>query len=332
MHCNFLTLIEQSPNSVEKLFYNINQYISFFDPSWHLSLKPAPEEDIRQLEQIVINKYGQKLPPSYKTYLQKMGESDGGLVSTVMDCELEYWNYFKGPNMAYGTMEKIEDDRMQRHVMEVLNNTFSTPLFWYFYYTMLTGIGWGFAPNTKLPDQIVETHGKCFYVSHDTFSKFLFYCAYTFVENQVENRGTILGYSMENMDSLLHITEGFYSIRFCAECPKEWSVLGYAPLVNFLSEIETQFSIEECWFSGNKEFSLFDVENAITSIDYSFSRYVGIHAPSNLAIRINYIQSYGPEILVSVLCQNVCYTKQIVSAILRQVKLKKDSFRVLLID
>ena len=332
MQYDFPSLFVHPPNSERELFSNINRYISLFEPMGKLKIKPAPPKDIQQLEQIVISKFGQAIPSSYKAYLERMGEEDGGLVSHVMDCDLEYWNYFKGYNMARGAKHKIDDVKMRVHIEHILNSSPVAPPFWYFYYTMLTGVGWGFSSEGTPPDQIVETHGNRFYFSHDTFTKLLFYCAYIFVEDYVDNHSTVLGYGVDSMDFLPCETEGSYSIRFRAECAKEWLAPGHAPLVNFLSEIETQFSIEECWFSGNKEFNLFDAKDDITSINYSFSRYVGVHVPSNLAIRINYIQSYGPEVLVSVLCQNVCYAKQIVDSILQQVKLKKGSFRVLFID
>ena len=308
MKNNIFSLFMYPPNSVEKLFTRIKQSISIFEPSWCLKLKPAPEEEIHQLEKMLIRKYGKKLPLSIKTYLQQMGEDDGGLVSQSVDYELEYWNYFKGHNMAEGIRENAEDAEMERHIKQILNESPNIPPFWYFYYTMLTGEGWGFSPATKSPDQIIETHENNFYFAHDTFSKLLFYFAYLYIQQRITNYSSMSRY--------------IRSMEFCAECSNEWSDIGYPKLVDFLIELERTFSIRECWFSGNKEFNLFDAKDTITNTEYGFSRYVGSHTMSDLIISVRYYQN---KIYVNIIWRDDFCTKQIVDAILQQVKLQSVS-------
>lgn len=100
------SLFTVPPDSPEALFRNIKRCISIFEPERLQNLKPAPEEDIQALEQLVKKKYGCSLPPSYKLYLQKMGEEDSNILSWHMGYDLKDCQSFR--NMADETKYWID--------------------------------------------------------------------------------------------------------------------------------------------------------------------------------------------------------------------------------
>ena len=96
MQCNLRTLFTRPPCSEAELFRKVKQCVSIFEPERLQNLKPAPEEDIQALEQMIMERYGCSIPASYKLYLQEMGQEDGGILSSMF----EGWNGFKHGNMA----------------------------------------------------------------------------------------------------------------------------------------------------------------------------------------------------------------------------------------
>ena len=107
MQCNLRTLFTRPPCSEAELFRKVKQCVSIFEPERLQNLKPAPEEDIQALEQMIMERYGCSIPASYKLYLQEMGQEDGGILSKRMDYRLEEWNGFKRGNMARGAKNHL---------------------------------------------------------------------------------------------------------------------------------------------------------------------------------------------------------------------------------
>ncbi len=301
------------------------------DPSWQKSCQPAPKEDIDRLEKVLVERFGRGIPPSYRIYLELMGEEDGGLLSKQVD-DLEFWNYFKGDNMAQGAvryMEGIDEYRVQFERNS--QKPFPIPPFWNFYYTSYIGCGWGFSPKTGDPDQIIQADGTDgYFLTHDTFSRFLFYGTYRAIVDQIWDHCTKFYHSIR---ALSNKCQGRHCIWLCAECPKEWCGSGYAPLVHFLEEIEDSYSIEECWFSSQKEFHLFDTDDTVTKIPYQFARYVGCHSMSNLTISMQ-LEEYSIDSTMRVLIfsEDAYLSKQLVDEILKRTTLIEDTFTIRCID
>ena len=326
MKCDLRTLFTSPPITEIALFHKVKQCISIFEPERIQNFKPAPEKDIQALEQLVKKKYGCSLPPSYKLYLQKMGEEDSNTLSRCMGYDLKdcpsfrnmadrtkYWVDFTFCTFTFRgeiieTIEEVVEHRTPGH-----------PPFWIFFYESLAELSYGFSPATDEPDELIMTVGWHFCYPHDTFSKLLFFCAYCDVWRWVLANGRAMKYKADTFSSgisCLHV------LLFHADCPPKWTVIGQAPLAAFLRELEEKYSLEPCWFSGKKEFCLFDLKNCPTEELYLFNRYVAFHADFGLTICIEY---YEPEIQVVIFSEDLSLTKQISDTILEQTRLEVDS-------
>lgn len=286
---NLIYFFMEPPNSNAQLFENISTCMSMIDPSWQSSCKPATKEDIERLEKMLTERFGRGIPSSYRTYLELMGEEDGGLVSLAMD-DPEFWNYFKGDNMADGAMHYIEE--LDKYKVQYERNT-KTPCpispIWNLYYTAFTGCGWGFSPKTKDPDQMIEAHGITdFFFTPDTFSKFLFRCVHGSMIDEILNNGTDCGQSIYQLPSGTNHT---YVCWMLLSCPKEWSFPNSALLVNFLKEIEESCCIEECWFSSQKDLHLRNSDGTASEYLYEFARYEGYQSFNDLIVSMKFQQS-----------------------------------------
>lgn len=321
---SFRSVLAFPPASGEEEFNNIKHFVSIFESRMLLQLKPSPETSIQKLEKLVEQEFGQGIPLPYRIYLQHMGGEDGGLLSRFLDYRLKEWNGFKKGNMAQGAQEFIEKSKIPSYIHE---KSSATPPFWYFYYGSLAEVGWGFSPITKNPNQLIMTDGRDFYFTYDTFSKMLFFSTYIWGMRWVDEHSLILEYSEQTLSSGLH---GFFLASLIAYCPQKWALPGHALLVDFLKELESQFSFEECWFSGNKEFDLVDADGNISGVSDGFSRYVGLHTTSDLTICVRYFSFYKPSIRVDIMGQDIGFIKQIVSTILQQVELREISLKKLI--
>lgn len=323
---NFRQLFMDIPDSEEDMFEKIQKYMSMADPAWLQTCKPASKLDIWRLEKTLVERFGRGIPSSYRIYLELMGKDDGGLVSLRVD-DPEFWNYFKGDNMARGAayFMKHIDEQIVRY-----GGVF--PPFWNFYYTMHAGCGWGFAPKVKCPDRIIESSGiDKYYLTHDTFLEFVFYCTYDAIIDRILDYGTAFTHSVNELPDKY---QNMHSVWFYAVCPIEWDTSGYTPLVNFLQEVEHTCSIDECWFSSQKEFNLFDIYDNIHIGRYEFARYVGCHSTANLTVSVCFETSPGdrPEIQVRIISQDVRCTKQLVDEILKRTTLIEKSLTIRCID
>lgn len=319
MRYNFHRLFSCPPNSEAELFSNIKRCISITDPEWGKRLKPDLATDILHLEELVMQEYGMPLPPAYKMYLSQMGAMDGGLLSQSITYELASFyghmaagavDYIKKTHEKYAT-EKVPDKR---------------PM-WYFAYSQFAGNGWGFSPTGKTPDQIAVYNGHTHAYANETFSKLLFYFAFRYMLAKAHS------YCEEINDQTFKYLAGSYSpeayachmVNFAAEYPKEWTSSGHAPLINFLSKLEHEFSLQECWFSVNKKFNLFDADGQETIDPWEFSRYIGSSTTSDMIISIqNYYNSGANYPLwgkVHILSQDMNLTKQATDWILQRLKL-----------
>lgn len=295
-----------------------------FDPEWVTKLKPAPAKDILHLEELVMQRYGTPLPASYKMYLQKMGTADDGLFSDALTYEI---SRFYGC-MAYGAADWIEDhaDGYRNWALQTLPNI---PQFWLFAQSQFSGEGWGFSPNTPIPDQIIKTHSIPFAYTSDTFSKLLFYFAFSYMFSSAGHHGEEL-----NNKTFKYLAESYspeaydcHRVIFYVKYPQEWAVPGHTALITFLTELEKEFSLEECWFSGNKKFNLFDANGQETEYPWEFSRYVGVHTTSDLIISIDNGYAAGVNYPISggvrIISQDMPCTKQIVDKILQRFELSQ---------
>lgn len=256
-----------------------------------------------------------------------MGEEDGGLLSSRVD-DLEFWDYFEGDNMAQGAVRRMNCTDAGSE--KTPQNHAATP-FWNFYYTMFAGCGWGFSPKTKYLDQIVQTDGTDdYFLTHDTFSKLLFYCTYRAIIDRIWEHCTK---SYHSIRALSDKCQGRHCIWLCANCPKEWSIPGGTALVQFLEEIENTYSIEECWFSSQKEFYLFDTDDMVTEIPYQFARYVGCHAMSNFTLSIQ-VEEYSADSAIRVLLfsEDAFLSKQLVDEISRRTTIDQKNFVIRCMD
>ena len=321
---DFRSLFTCCPTSEEEEFHNIKRCVSIFEPEKILQLKPSPEASIQQLEKLVKQEFNQELPLPYKIYLQQMGGEDGGVLSRFLDYRLEEWNGFKKDNMAQGALEFIKKSKIPSYIRE---KSSTIPPFWYFYYGFLAEVGWGFSPTTKNPNQLVMTDGRNFYFTHDTFSKMLFFSTYIWGVRWVDEHSMALEYGEQNLPSELH---DMFLVSLLADCPQNWDLPGHALLVDFLKELESRFSLEECWFSGNKEFDSFDAEGNVSGALDGFSRYVGFHTISDFTICVRYYSFYKPSIRVDAMGSDINFRREIVSAILQHVDLQKISLKKLI--
>ncbi len=283
---NFRRFFTEPPNSVEELFENITNCMYMIDQNWQSNCKPAPKEDIEYLDNFLVERFGRGIPASYRTYLELMGEEDGGLVSLKMD-DPEFWNYFKGDNMAQGAVRYIED--LDKYSVQYERNTQKpcpiSPI-WNLYYTAFTGCGWGFSPKTKCSDQMIEAHGITdFFFTPDTFSQFLFYCVYASMINQIWKNST------EFYQPIYKLPSDIQNTCLCwmsLSCPREWSFPNSALLVNFLKEIEESCCIEECWFSSQKDLNLWNPDGTSSEYLYEFARYEGYQSFNDLSLSMKF--------------------------------------------
>lgn len=323
----FSHLFLNSPNSEKELFENIKKYMSLADPNWLQSCKPAPEEDIERLEKMLLERFGRGIPSSYRTYLELMGERDGGLVSLCVDGP-EFWNYFRGDNMAQGAVRHMEEiDELRVLVARNTQEPFPIPPFWNYYYTMFTGEGWGFSPETEDQDQIIQADGvRKFYSSHDTFSRFVFYCTYKAIIRKIWEKGTEFNQPIYKLSSE---DQGTHYVYMSVTCPKEWSFPDPTLLVCFLEEIEAACSLEECWFSSQKELHLLDTDYTDTERPYRFARYVACQSFANLTVLMNFRTDYeDTKIWVSIVSQDSDCTKWLVNEILKRTALIEGVFTI----
>ncbi len=324
---NFFQFFTEPPNSDEELMWNISGYLSMLDPKWLQNCKPASPEDIECLEKILAERFACSIPSSYKAYLERMGEEDGGLVSGHVESDPEFWECFKGDNMAQGAMYHIEHlDEEMAQGRRTSQEPQSIPPFWNFYYSMLAGQGWGFSPKAKCPDQIVQTSGiEQFYFSHDTFSKFLLYCAYDAITDRIWSQGT----------EFYELSDHTHGVWMDVKCPKEWLIPKYNHLlVNFLNEIECCCYIQECWFSSQKEFNLFNMDGTVTEIPYEFARYVGWHSMGDLTVSMHFKGCYADysKIGILIISQSAEETKQLIDEILKRTTLIEKTLTIKRID
>lgn len=318
------------PASEEELFETIQAYMALADPNWLQSCKPAPKEDIEHLENTLLERFGRGIPSSYRTYLEWMGERDGGLVSEQVD-DLEFWNYFRGDNMAQGAARHMEEiDEFRVLVERNTQKPFPIPPFWNFYYTMFTGWGCGFSPKTEAPDQIIQAGGiEDYFLTHDTFPKFLSYCTYETITDQIwmnsiEFDGPI--YSLPK-------GQGTHCVYMTVTCPREWNFPDPALAVAFLEEIEAACALEECWFSSQKELHLFDTDDTITEWPYEFARYVACQSFANLTVSMDFRRSGDDtRIRVTIVSQDSGCTKWLVDEILKRTTLIEGAFTIKCMD
>lgn len=326
MQINLRTLFTRLPSSEEELFRNIKRCISVFEPERLQNLKPAPEEDIQALEQLIMEKYECCIPASYKLYLREMGQEDGDILSKKMDHSLQEWGGFKQSNMARGAKDLLAREGFWKYIGE---KNPGHPPFWMFFYAALAEMGYGFLLDGESSDELVHTDGGYFGYCHDTFSKLLFYFAYSDVISWVLNHGKPLKYKAGTFSSGLSC---IHAMTFLAVCPPEWTVTSQAALAEFLQKLEADHGLEPCWFSGNKEFCAFDINNQPIDIDNFFARYAAFHVSSGLTLYIRYHPGYKPVIRVVLLSEDLPLTKQITDTILQCAELKENSLEFTRLD
>lgn len=316
MKCNLRTLFTCPPRSEAELFQKVRQCISVFESERLQNLKPASEEDIQALEQFIMEKYGCCIPASYKLYLREMGQEDSGILSKRIGSE---WESFKQGNMACEAKDLLMREGFWRYIEKMSPGH---PPFWMFFYEALAEMGYGFLLDRAPSDELVQTDGGHFGYCHDTFSKLLFYFAYSRLLIWILKHGKPLKYKEGTFSSRLSC---IHSMTFLAYCPPEWTVTGHAPLAEFLQKLEADHGLEPCWFSGDKEFCSFDINNQPTDIHYFFARYAAFHVSSGLTLYIRYHSGYKPVIRVVLLSEDLPLTKQIADAILQCAELKESS-------
>lgn len=318
------------PNSAEELFQNIKRCISVFDPEWVKKIKPDLDKDIQHLEELVMQTYGTLLPTSYKMYLQKMGASDGGLLSEFLTYEM---SEFYG-NMAYGAADWIENLLDRSHREREIKESPSKPPYWHFAFSQFSGEGWGFSPSTTIPDQIIKRNGHFVAYTSDTFSSLLFYFAFSYMFCSANSHSTEL-----NNKTFKYLAESYspeayecHKVEFYIKYPQEWATPGHTALINFLNVLEKEFSLEECWFSGFRKFNLFDINGQETVYPWEFSRYVGFHTTSDLIISIDNSYAAGENCPISggirIMSQDMPCTKQIMDTILQRFELYSEMYSI----
>lgn len=328
---NFHELFMDIPASEDELFEKIQTYMSMADPEWWSCCKPAPKEDIERLEKMLLERFGRGIPPSYRTYLELMGEEDGGLLSRQVD-DLEFWNYFKGDNMAQGAVRHVEEiDKLRGLIERNTQKPFPIPPFWNYYYTMYTGEGWGFSPKTENPDQIVQADGvEDYFLTHDTFSQFLFYCAYETITNEIWENSTEFDQPIYKLSSE---HQGTHCVYLSASSPREWNFPDPTLLMCFLEEIEAACSLQECWFSSQKELHLSNIDETDSERRYDLARYVGCQSFANLTVSMRFERSYEDTMIqVWIISQDADCTQWLVNEILKRTTLNEGSLTIRCID
>ncbi len=317
------------PATPEELLGNVKRCVSVFEPERLQALKPAPEEEIQALEQLALEKYGRSIPPAFRQYLLEMGTEDGGILSRHMG---EEWRGGQnGLNTASRTKHYMEyKTRMGRGFEDfVRDRSPGCPPFWNFFYAALAEQTCGFSPCTDDPDELVHSDAWRFYYPQYTFSKLLFYCAYSDLLRWVLTNGKHMRYRPGTFSagySCIH------KMTFLAWCPPEWTVTGHAPLAEFLRELEDAYSLEPCWFSSDKEFCLYDLNRQPTDEENHFARYAAFHKSSGLTLCIAYHTWYKHSIRVTILSEDLPLTKQISDAILERAALEEGKMELRQLD
>ena len=325
MPYDFFRYLTAPPSSERALFNNIKRCYAALAPKRLQKLKPSSEAEIQKLEESVRSRFGKPLPPSFKMYLQQMGKDDDGLLSNTLE---EDWSDFANGDLALGTRKWLE-------LSESPNDCSDHPPYWLFYYAVISSTGLGFSPVTDNPDQLIRVDDGNFFYTNDTLPKLLvFLTCLRAIRLSEEKYGKTREYKESRLPSN---SQDIYSVEFVADCPREWSPIGHALLVDLLNRLESQFALKECWFSINKQFDLLDINHEpVLTDDISplFTRYVSIQETSDLMFSVrfhpdNYCYADGyigrPQIQVNLYGNNTVCIKQIMSEILQQTKLKEIS-------
>lgn len=133
-------------------------------------------------------------PPAFRQYLLEMGTEDGGILSRHMG---EEWRGDQnGLNTASRTKHYMEyKTRMGRGFEDfVQDRSPGCPPFWNFFHAALAEQTCGFSPCTDDPDELVHSDAWRFYYPQYTFSKLLFYCAYSDLLRWVLTNGKSMRY------------------------------------------------------------------------------------------------------------------------------------------
>ena len=79
-------MAEFQEGTLDTLMERLCSSISGFDPEWVTRCVPATEEQIRQLQDILVE-YNYTIPAAYLYYLKRMGQDDGDLLEKEDGCE-----------------------------------------------------------------------------------------------------------------------------------------------------------------------------------------------------------------------------------------------------
>lgn len=328
----FRSLFIDPPASNEALFQNLQRSISLFDPDWVSQRKPSSEETIQHLEEVVQEKFGQTLPPSYRLYLQQMGRDDGGLIPQHL-FDLEFWDYFKGEDLAeaaetwIGQWEKSQAIKRRMELCGCFKKSPELPPFWDFFYQALAEEHFAFSPSTQDPDAImvVAANYTRFY---DTFPKLLAYCEYLKVIDWIEAQSEAL--TQEQWDGIPPSEpDRMFSAFFSVDCPVEWMQAGYLLFCALQEKLEERFSLEEAWFSRGKNYDTFDPEDHLIwgeSNHTLLTRYIAVSTTSDLTISLKlYPSTYQPFFWVYLVGRDIKPVKEIMNTVLQETTLVEKS-------
>ena len=329
MPYDFFRYLTVPPSSDRALFNNIRRCYSALAPERLKRLKPSSEAEIQTLEEALQSHFGKPLPSSFQMYLQQMGKDDDGLLSNSLE---EDWDEFANGDLARGTQKWL---LKQTKRWKEWNQSVGNPPYWLFYRAMLSETGLGFSPVTDDPNELIRYDGGDIFYTNDTLPKLLTYLTcLRAIEWSEEKYGKAREYKESRIPSN---SQDIYSIEFFADCPREWSPIGHAPLVDLLNRLEDQFALKECWFSMNKQFDLLDIHHKpVLTDDISplFTRYVSITETLDLMFSVRFHPDNGPyaggyvgipQIQVNLYGNHTACIRQIMSEILQQTKIDEIS-------
>lgn len=326
MPYDFFRYLSVPPSSTKTVFSNIRRCISMLAPECLKRMKPSSEAEIQKLEWVVQTLYGTPLPPSFKMYLQQMGQNDDGLLSYMLE---EYWDDFADGDLARGTRQWIEPEQAER-AKNSTRERFDAPPYWLFYFGPISALGAGFSPVTDDPDQLIRVDGSKLLYTNDTLPKVLYFLTCLRAIRWTEEK---YGHKRDYKTSIIQTdTWTTWSIELLADCPPEWKLEKMEPLREFLTRLEEQFSLRECWLSTGKTFCVLDTNHEPVPAGYIaplFTRYVSINETNDLMFVVRVHFEWGshrgeptcvPQIQVNLYGDDTACIKGIMDELLSQSK------------
>lgn len=205
------------PENEDEVFLRLYDYVDEFDKDWKRSIRPASSESIESLKRVSeLQRWRADFPPLYKLYLERMGEDDGGLLSTML--------------IGTASISEIIDLYEDFHIYSP--EVFDTPYLAFFQQEM--GGEFSFDLRDSQNENILRTDcGEVCGVVSESFKKLLFQSAFS---------------RFERFHDYMRFSGSPYEVKSAV------SVAGEKDVFSILDEISKDYGFSKVWFSDQQHY------------------------------------------------------------------------------